>query len=224
MPKLSRAKLEARREHILRAAAVCFDRQGFHRTTIADVRREAGVSTGAIYTYFPNKEAIIRAMLEDAQRTRRAQLDEGARAAAKHSQRAVLLQWAERAFTEEGAHVARVNVNLWAEALRDTAVAGLAKQSLANATRIVADVVARELSRTPQTAAGVRPHDVGSVLVAIQLGLEVQRAVGVELEAQGILSVLDELFRAEPPAPARRRAARAKSKSRAPGKRRKLRD
>src|SRR5687768_3276911 len=103
MPKLSRAKLEERRQHILRAAAACFDRQGFHRTTIADVRREAGVSTGAIYTYFPNKEAIIRAMLEDAQHTRRAQLDQAAEhAEASQSERTVLLQWAERSFTEEG--------------------------------------------------------------------------------------------------------------------------
>jgi AcrR family transcriptional regulator len=222
MPKLSRAALAARREHILRAATRCFDRQGFHRTTIADVRREAAVSTGAIYTYFPNKEAIIRALLQDAQRARRAQLEDAARHAdAGKSERAVLLQWAQRPFTEEGAHLARLNVNLWAEALRDSAVAGLARQSLTNAAQTVADGVSRELH--PRMSAG-SPRDLASVLVAIHLGLEVQRAVGVKLDARGILSVLEELF---PPRaasadearsksrPTRKRSARAPRRSRA---------
>ena len=222
MPKLSRAKLDARREHILRAATRCFDREGFHRTTIADVRREAGVSTGAIYTYFPNKEAIIRALLEDAHRTRRAQLEEAAlHAGARRSERAVLLQWAERPFTGEGAHLARLNVNLWAEALRDAAVGGLAKQSLTNATQIVADVVARELGARPTP--GSTPRDVASVLVAIHLGLEVQRAVGVKLEARGVLRVLQELFPADRAGKTSGNGARARAKSRPALKRRSAR-
>ncbi len=216
MPKLSRATLEARREHILRAATRCFDREGFHRTTIADVRREAAVSTGAIYTYFRNKEAIIRALLQNAQRTRRAQLEDAARHAdARKSERAVLLQWAERPFTAEGAHLARLNVNLWAEALRDSAVAGLARQSLTNAAETVAEVVAREM--VPRKAAGSSARDLASVLVAIHLGLEVQRAVGVKLDARGILSVLEELF--PPRATPKQGASRARTKSRPARKR-----
>jgi AcrR family transcriptional regulator len=212
MPKLSRAKLEERRLHILRAAAACFDREGFHRTTIADVRSEAGVSTGAIYTYFPNKEAIIRAMLEDAQLARRTQLGHASQAAGdRHLERAVLMQWAQRVFTEEGAHIARVDVNLWAEALRDPAVAELAKRALANATRTVAGAVDREMRRTSQAPPGIDPRNVASVLVAILLGLEVQAAVGVTLDSTGILRVLAELFPTDP----RRRGAsrRAKRKS-----------
>lgn len=220
MPKLSRAKLEARREHILRAASACFDRQGFHRTTIADVRREAGVSTGAIYTYFPHKEAMIRAMLENAQRTRRTQLEEAARRpGGPHSERAVLLSWAERVFSDEGVHVARINVNLWAEALRDRAVAGLAQQSLANATRAVADVVTREVGRRLRAQPGSSARDMASVLVAIHLGMEVQRAVGMKLDAKGILRVLDELFPTEA-AESQARVARKSSKARATVKRR----
>ena len=211
MPKLSRAKLEARRQHILRAAAACFDRQGFHRTTIADVRREAGVSTGAIYTYFPNKEAIIRALLQDAQHLRRAQLEAAAaRSGTSQSERAVLLQWAERAFTEQGTQIARVNVNLWAEALRDTVVGELARRALENATQTVAEVVGREMSRMPRALAIATPHDVASVLVAIHLGLEVQNAVGVKLHSAGIVRVLDELF-AAPAKPKRARPSGARS-------------
>ena len=70
MPKLTAAALDERRQHILHAAEICFARSGFQSATIADVREEAGVSTGAIYTYFPNKEALMGALLERARNDR----------------------------------------------------------------------------------------------------------------------------------------------------------
>src|SRR4051794_9104406 len=115
MPRLSRERLDDRRRHILRAATVCFARDGFHRTTIADVRRQADVSTGAIYTYFTNKEAIIRAILEQARHDRRAQLAGPAlpggsaqpRARKKSAtdalpQALVLLDWTRAIFSDHG--------------------------------------------------------------------------------------------------------------------------
>lgn len=36
--------------------------RGFHRTSMADIAREAGVSMGLLYRYFENKEAIIAAV------------------------------------------------------------------------------------------------------------------------------------------------------------------
>lgn len=59
MPKLSDSQQEMRRTRILDAAEQCFARSGFHRTTMQDICREAGVSAGALYVYFPSKEALI---------------------------------------------------------------------------------------------------------------------------------------------------------------------
>lgn len=59
---------EARRSQILRAAARCFARQGFHRTTMREVYREAGLSAGAVYNYFPSKEAVIEAVAAQERR------------------------------------------------------------------------------------------------------------------------------------------------------------
>lgn len=195
MPKLSASKLAARRQHILKSAAVCFDREGFHRTTIADVRREAKVSTGAIYTYFPNKEALIRALLEDAQADRSAQL---ARASAapnpRLSEARLLSEWVSNVFTKDGNHVARVNVNLWAEALRDRSVAKLAQTALREARQSVAKVVAWQLAQESAPKRDLEAKDVAAVLIGILLGLEVQEAIGVKLDAAGITRVLNELF------------------------------
>ena len=52
-------------EQILDAAVACFAREGFHRTTMQDIVREAALSPGAIYGYFASKEAIIDAIGAD---------------------------------------------------------------------------------------------------------------------------------------------------------------
>jgi AcrR family transcriptional regulator len=64
MPKLKPHVQRARREHILDAAERCFARSGFHRTTMQDICREAGISPGALYVYFDSKEALIAGICE----------------------------------------------------------------------------------------------------------------------------------------------------------------
>lgn len=53
-----------RRSHILEAAAGVFAEKGFHRATIKDVARAAGVSDGSIYNVFENKMALLLSLLD----------------------------------------------------------------------------------------------------------------------------------------------------------------
>ena len=46
------------------AAVRCFARTGYYATTIEDVVRETGLSRGALYLYFPSKEALYLAISE----------------------------------------------------------------------------------------------------------------------------------------------------------------
>jgi len=62
MPKVSDAHRAARREQILDAAIRCVGREGFHRTTMAHVIAESGLSSGAVYGYFKGKPDIIKAI------------------------------------------------------------------------------------------------------------------------------------------------------------------
>ena len=64
MPRLKPDTQRARREHILDAAEHSFSRQGFHRTTMQDICKEAAVSPGALYVYFDSKEALIAGIAE----------------------------------------------------------------------------------------------------------------------------------------------------------------
>lgn len=48
------------KEKIFRAALKLFVEKGYHNTSIPDIVKEAGVSTGAIYHHFPGKEDLAR--------------------------------------------------------------------------------------------------------------------------------------------------------------------
>jgi TetR/AcrR family transcriptional regulator, repressor for uid operon len=59
---------ETRRREILDAAQACFERRGFHATSMGEICAQANMSPGGLYRYFPSKEAIIAAMAEDERR------------------------------------------------------------------------------------------------------------------------------------------------------------
>jgi AcrR family transcriptional regulator len=54
---------EARRTQIHDAAAQVFADKGFHKATIKDVARAAGVADGTIYNYFKSKQDLMVAMV-----------------------------------------------------------------------------------------------------------------------------------------------------------------
>ncbi len=59
-----RARTERRRQAVLDAATRVFVRQGFHRTLISDIAKEAGVGQGTFYRHFPDKRAIFEAVFD----------------------------------------------------------------------------------------------------------------------------------------------------------------
>lgn len=52
-----------RRPRLLQAAATLFSRWGFDKTSVDDIAREAGISKGAVYLEFPNKDALFKAVM-----------------------------------------------------------------------------------------------------------------------------------------------------------------
>jgi TetR/AcrR family fatty acid metabolism transcriptional regulator len=57
---------EERRTQILAAAARVFAQRGFHTSRVSEVAREAGISHGLLYHYFPSKDALLEALFEQA--------------------------------------------------------------------------------------------------------------------------------------------------------------
>src|SRR3954454_3067298 len=59
------SKGEVTRAAILDAAIVRFGRDGYRVTSVADIARDAGVGGTVAYAYFPNKEALFLAALDE---------------------------------------------------------------------------------------------------------------------------------------------------------------
>lgn len=64
-PKFRR-RAEARPDEVLDAALDLFTRQGFTRTTVEQVAKKAGLSKGAVYLYFPSKQALLAGLVRRA--------------------------------------------------------------------------------------------------------------------------------------------------------------
>lgn len=64
-PKFRR-RAEARPDEVLDAALDLFIEKGFATTRVEDIARRAGLSKGAVYLYFPSKEAILEGLVRRA--------------------------------------------------------------------------------------------------------------------------------------------------------------
>ena len=59
-----RRRPDARPDEILDAALDIFSRDGFAAARVEDIAAAAGLSKGAVYLYFPSKEAMLNALVE----------------------------------------------------------------------------------------------------------------------------------------------------------------
>jgi AcrR family transcriptional regulator len=64
-PKFRR-RAEARPDEVLDAALDLFIERGFPATRVEDIAKRAGISKGAVYLYFPSKEAILEGLVRRA--------------------------------------------------------------------------------------------------------------------------------------------------------------
>jgi AcrR family transcriptional regulator len=65
VPRVSQDQLDARRREILTGARTCFARHGYEGATVRRLEEETGLSRGAIFHHFRDKEALFLAVAED---------------------------------------------------------------------------------------------------------------------------------------------------------------
>ncbi|MGQ0574585.1 MAG: TetR/AcrR family transcriptional regulator [Pseudonocardia sp.] len=69
MPRVSTDQLAARRQEIIDGARACFARHGYEGATVRRLEESTGLSRGAIFHHFRDKDALFLALAEqDAQR------------------------------------------------------------------------------------------------------------------------------------------------------------
>ena len=64
MPRLTEATKQARRRQIIDAAFTCFTAKGYSNTSMSDIIKESGLSSGSTYSHFSGKSDILRATVQ----------------------------------------------------------------------------------------------------------------------------------------------------------------
>jgi AcrR family transcriptional regulator len=177
VPKVTEEHRLARREQIVAAARACMNAEGFHKTTMADVIRESGLSAGAVYGYFKSKEEIVAAIAEDALST----VDELFENLLASDQPLTPLAALEatidhvvKVAQSPPGDVTRVAVQAWAEALRNDSIREVAKGKYCQ-LRGHFVVIARRAQADGTLDRDVDPEHVAQVMFSMIPGFVLQR-------------------------------------------------
>src|SRR5688572_13898224 len=90
---------EATRKALIKVGRALFTDAGYAQTATEDIVQQAGVTRGALYHHFANKEGLFKAVLEEVQQEVACNVEE---AASKHSERWEQLLGGCRAFLVAG--------------------------------------------------------------------------------------------------------------------------
>ena len=174
MPKVSQQYRDARRDQILSAARRCFLRDGFHATSMQDLFAEAGLSSGAVYLYFPGKDDVIVAIAEENMRDIVAMIHDVAIRRPGSSAGATMADVLELVRAKDAENgLGRLALLVWAEVLRNPALAEKIKTMLTQLRSDLAEVI-RDQQHSGALPRGVPADTLAAALVAIVPGFILQ--------------------------------------------------
>ena len=202
MPKVTDAHLAARREQIIEAAMTRFAEGGFHSTGMAEVIAATGLSAGAVYRYFPSKEALIRAIVEERVLSAAAAaferiLDEGVDDPVEAVSAA--LGTVDAISAREGVDLTRVAVQAWAEALRNPDILEVAQGAYAR-MRFYLAAVARRGQEHGRLAADADPDELAKTMLSLAMGYLIQRLIMNDVDRDRYIAALRALTALTPAA------------------------
>ena len=185
MPKISDDQREAKRQLILEAAMRCFSRDGFHAATTPDIAREAGLSQGTLYLYFPTKDDMVVALADDRHRSE-AFLNALATSEPDPIQGLLLLfELYGKGLTDpDRIEMRRLGIQGWAEALRNPRIHASAVEGLSQVRLAIVALIARGQS-TGQMRSDIDADCMARTLIAFFQGLVLQAAWGEPIDLEG---------------------------------------
>jgi AcrR family transcriptional regulator len=178
VPRVTDEHLAARRQQILAAARSCFQRNGFHNTSMQDVITEAGLSVGAVYRYFRSKDDLITAIAATELQGADQMFDE----LESDEPPLPLIDAMDRVLTFVDAQTGSdgmfpLALQVWAEAQRDPVLADFVAQNYAMMHRHFVAVAARA-KQSGELPPSADVEAVGAVLFGMLPGYALQRILG----------------------------------------------
>ena len=226
MPKLKPKEVETRNREILDAARACFLRKGFHGTSTDDICREASITPGGLYHYFGSKDELIAAVIEDAAKQAVANLSALAEESAntRSSVRALSALVAQSAKSPEMELATRLDLDIWAETLRNEKLADTTKQAWRIRRGWLESLIQSGIAEG-YYASEVDPRGLANLFMTLWLGLRLGRVLWREdFDADSTIHALalmhtGRILNPEGPKPlARRKAANGNGAAPAPAR------
>ncbi len=195
MPKVSQQHRDARREQILAAARRCFLRDGFHATSMQDLFAEAGLSSGAVYSYFASKDDVIVAIAEQNMRNVTDMIQAIATQQPSRPVGEVLADVMDmiRAKDEQDG-LGKLTVIVWSEALRNPSLAARFTVLVTQLRASLAEVIQQTRGSLP---GDVPAHVLATVLLSLVPGYLLQLALLGSSAVDGVPDAVRALWPAD---------------------------
>jgi AcrR family transcriptional regulator len=199
MPKVSEQHREARRGQIVDAALRCFSNKGFHRTSMADIIAESGLSAGAIYLHFDGKQQLALAVAQRILGNRMLEFGDRLRHESALPPPSSMLRLMITGLTSE-LRDPRLVVQLWGEAVTDPEVSLMLGPIFAEGHKVIAPYLARwgtERRGLAPDVAATWADDLVPVFLSLGQGYILQSTLLPGFDAEryfaGVAHLLDEV-------------------------------
>ena len=190
MPRLKPDTIQARKEHILDAAEICFAHAGFHRTTMQEIAKKADISLGAIYVYFDSKEALIAGL---AERDRQMLSDDLAAFAKAPDLIEALRKLGEIYAVERPRHKQIMHIEIGAESTRNKEIGNIFR-SVDCYCRNGFEQVLTKAAADGRIEPVADPKVIAAIMSIIGDGMFWRRAVDPEFDARAVLPALSQMM------------------------------
>jgi AcrR family transcriptional regulator len=192
MPKVTPQYRAERRAHVMAAARRCFVRNGFHASSMQDLVEEAEMSSGAVYRYFPSKNAVIEAIatenLEQVVTVIAQSIDDGAGPTAAI---ATALDFVTKRHGEDG--FAAIALLVWSEALRNPTLADHLRDSTTSALATLSG------DRHPRPEGAMDSTALADLLLCVLPGYLMRLALGGPQAVENVPGAVEKVLAAAAP-------------------------
>lgn len=168
---------------LITAAAECFAQKGFNATSIREIAMQAGISLGAMYTYFKGKDELISAIvLEEQQSALAAQNNAGA-----GSWSECLCALLETCISDVGYPVSH---RLWVEIMAESARNPVLRETFIASDNMMRQGIVRIINAgiaAGEFSDAIRAEEMSVLLFALLDGLIARKAINPSFSVQSAL-------------------------------------
>ncbi len=163
------------RRRLLDAAEAVFASRGFHGASVEEIAREAGATTGALYSNFRSKEDLFLALFEQSVATDVGEYSRSFNAGATAAEQARAGADRFMQILHERPHYFPLFIEFWAYAIREPALSGPFAVHLATLRSAAGQLAAEGAERRGISLSKDQANALGLLIIGLGNGLALEK-------------------------------------------------